>query len=222
MVASYVGEYHKHWDRHLPEFRFALNSAVHESTGVTPAELNLSRSLRGPMDVMPSPRLLTPDEPSYEKTAGLSDLKDFVMGRLTKARQRQKKNYDKRRRDCQYESKDRVWLRSHPYSKAEKAFSAKLAPKWQGPYRVVRVLGPLNYEIVREDTGEDLRTVHVCNIKPCYPSSRQLEAEEHQKRAKEGNEDRVSLCETGKGTPSPALHNQAGSKEQMDSAADQS
>lgn len=36
MIASYVGENHKHWDKHLPEFRFALNSAIHESTGVTP------------------------------------------------------------------------------------------------------------------------------------------------------------------------------------------
>lgn len=42
MVASYVGDNHKHWDKYLPEFRFALNSAVHEFTGVTPAELNLS------------------------------------------------------------------------------------------------------------------------------------------------------------------------------------
>lgn len=42
MIASYVEEKHKAWDKYLPEFRFALNSAVHESTGVTPAELNLS------------------------------------------------------------------------------------------------------------------------------------------------------------------------------------
>lgn len=48
MVASYFGDNHKL----LAEFRFALNSALHESTGVTPAELNIHRSLRGHMDVL--------------------------------------------------------------------------------------------------------------------------------------------------------------------------
>lgn len=45
MIASFIGNNHKHWDKHLPEFRFALNSAINESTGVTPAELNLARPL---------------------------------------------------------------------------------------------------------------------------------------------------------------------------------
>ncbi|GAA6091521.1 butyrophilin subfamily 1 member A1-like isoform X1 [Tachysurus ichikawai] len=38
-MASYVEEQHKQWDKHLTEFRFALNSAVHESTATTPAEV---------------------------------------------------------------------------------------------------------------------------------------------------------------------------------------
>ncbi len=37
MIASYVGSRHKHWDKHLPEFRFALNSAVHESWAQSPS-----------------------------------------------------------------------------------------------------------------------------------------------------------------------------------------
>ncbi len=45
MIASYVDNNHKHWDRHLVDFRFALNSAVHDTTGVSPAELNLGRPL---------------------------------------------------------------------------------------------------------------------------------------------------------------------------------
>ncbi len=27
MISSYVGDNHKHWDKHLPEFRFALESS---------------------------------------------------------------------------------------------------------------------------------------------------------------------------------------------------
>lgn len=99
---------------------------------------------------------------------------------LVKARGKQKKHYDKTRRDVLYEEQDRVWMRSHPYSKAEKAFSAKLAPKWQGPYRIVRRLSPLNYEIVLEESGEVYRVAHVSRLKPCYPTAK--EVEERQRR----------------------------------------
>ncbi len=50
MIASYVGEQHKHWDRWLSEFRFAINSAWHESTGFSPAEIALGRKRKGPME----------------------------------------------------------------------------------------------------------------------------------------------------------------------------
>lgn len=43
MIAFYVGFSHKQW--HLPEFRFALNSVVEESTGIAPAELSLQQPL---------------------------------------------------------------------------------------------------------------------------------------------------------------------------------
>lgn len=77
-----------------------------------------------------------------------------------------------------FEKKDRVWMCTHPYSKAE-TFYLKIAPKWQGPYRIVQKLGPLNNKIVLEDTGEDLRVVHVSRLKPCFLSAQELEAQQH-------------------------------------------
>ncbi|KAL2086044.1 hypothetical protein ACEWY4_017103 [Coilia grayii] len=41
MLSSYVGNQHKLWDMHLPELRFAINTAVQESTSHSPAELRL-------------------------------------------------------------------------------------------------------------------------------------------------------------------------------------
>ena len=72
-------------------------------------------------------------------------------------------------------------MKTHPYSKADKSFMAKLAPRWKGPYRVTRRTGPLNYEIVLEDSGEDLRVANVAQLKPCYPTANELEKQQHRR-----------------------------------------
>lgn len=133
MIASYEGLQHHHWDQQLHEFRFALNSSVQESTGVTPAELNLNRLLRGPLDLELPPQEIAPDNSMYNNIVQLQYLKDLVAKNLYKARLRQKRNYDCIRREFSFKVNERVWMRSHPLSKAERKFSAKLAPKWQGP-----------------------------------------------------------------------------------------
>lgn len=68
-------EKRKNWDRYLPEFRFALNSAVQELTGVTAAELNLGRLLKGPLDAEVSPQLCEPDTPAYATAHQLAEFK---------------------------------------------------------------------------------------------------------------------------------------------------
>lgn len=50
MMASFVGENHREWDKLLAEFRFAINSAPSETTGHSPAELALGRQLKGPLE----------------------------------------------------------------------------------------------------------------------------------------------------------------------------
>lgn len=171
MIASYVEGNHKTLEKYLPEFHFALNSSVHESTGVTPAELNVGRPLKGPMDTEFSPEFCTLNSPAYQKVAELTDLKQFVAKNLQKAKKRQKANYDRYRREQSFNEKDRVWLKTHPYSKLHKSFSSKIAPRWKGPYRMMRKLNPLSYKIVLEDSGEDLRVVNVAQLKPCYPTA---------------------------------------------------
>ncbi|KAL2082518.1 hypothetical protein ACEWY4_022336 [Coilia grayii] len=181
MISSYVGDQHNKWTQYLPEFRFALNSSVHETTGVSPAELQLGRKLRSPMDKLLLGRNPPPDTLRYDVEKRLRDLQEQVAETSKKAKHRQLCNYNKKRREVTYHEKDRVWVRSHPQSCAGRKFSAKLAPKWKGPYRVLKQVGPVNYSLVREDTGEDLCTVHVANIKPCYLTAAELDILEKRK-----------------------------------------
>ena len=46
MMSSFVESDHRNWDKHLPDFRSAYNTAVHSSTRVSPALLNFGREPR--------------------------------------------------------------------------------------------------------------------------------------------------------------------------------
>ena len=58
----------------------------------------------------------------------------------------------------------KVLLKSHPLSNLNKKFSAKLAPRWRGPYIVAAQLSPVTFSIKDEDAGET-RIAHVDQLK---------------------------------------------------------
>ncbi len=161
MMASYVEENHKKWDVYLPEFRFALNSAVQETIGLTPAELHIGRKLQSPMDrILQADIAVHPDTSPYETVHRLKQFQKNAEISSKKARLRQLRNYDKSRREVSYKFQDRVWLRNFPQSSALHHFTAKLAKKWKGPYRVMRKLGPVNYQVVLENTRHSVAWPH--------------------------------------------------------------
>lgn len=45
MIANFVGDYHKDWDKYISLFAYSLRTAVHDSTGNTPAQLFLGHKL---------------------------------------------------------------------------------------------------------------------------------------------------------------------------------
>ncbi len=183
MIAVFVDDNHKKWDQYLPEIRFAMNSAVQETTGMSPAELHLGRKLQGPMDKLLKGEShdLSPDASHYDTVYHLKQLQRRAKENSKKAHQRQLRNYNKNRRDMSFKERERIWMRNFPQSSAKDHFTAKLAPKWKGPYRVIHQMGPVNYKIALESRGEDVRVVHVCNLKPCFPTASELEAQEKRK-----------------------------------------
>lgn len=84
MLASYVDAKHKTWDKFLPEFRFAINTGVHDTTGVTPAELNMGHHLRGPLYAELNPHLTDSDTAAYSTSKHLAELEEFARDNLEK------------------------------------------------------------------------------------------------------------------------------------------
>lgn len=51
-LAKFVSENQRNWDRRVPIFWLAYRSSKHETTGVTPAELDFGRNLSLPLDLL--------------------------------------------------------------------------------------------------------------------------------------------------------------------------
>ena len=129
MIASFVAEDHRTWDVHVAEFQFALNSVDHDAIGFSPAEIIFNRKIIDP---------LGNNIPSMETfdTTYLHKL-ELVRERIKRQQTRNKKFYDKRRREMNVQIGDKVVVKTFYLSNAKKNFSAKLAPRFKGPFEVI-------------------------------------------------------------------------------------
>lgn len=166
MIAAFLKNNHKQWDQWLPEFRFAINTAWHESTGFTPVEIALGWKLKGPLERMIS-RRLSPDHPAYATVERQEALFQVVRENVARAQERQGRYYNCRRKAVSYKVGDHVWVRAFPQSRAEDSYMAKLAPKWKGPAQIKKVLSQVNYLVELTEKAGPF-TVHVANLKPFF------------------------------------------------------
>ncbi|KAL7723898.1 hypothetical protein ACLKA6_013940 [Drosophila palustris] len=90
-----------------------------------------------------------------------------IVCNLQKASKDQGRHYNLRRREWRPSLGSMVLLRQHQLSNAAEGFAAKLAPKFDGPYRVVKFVSPNIVRLARE--GERRRRVaNVMQLKPFF------------------------------------------------------
>lgn len=75
-----------------------------------------------------------------------------VQERIRKAHTRSAHGYNLRRRDDKLRMGQQVWRRNHVLSDATKYFSAKLGPKYVGPFTITNIVSPWTYELL-DHTG---------------------------------------------------------------------
>lgn len=146
MLSSYVRDNHREWDKLLPKVACAIRTAKHESTVRSPYSVNFGREmiLHGNYYKL---RDAAPDATVPSDSPDFDHLFKEVRKRLDKAFERSRRVYNLRRRDVQYQVGDRVWRRSHAVSDAAQYFTAKLAPKFVGPFIVSKKVSPWAYEL---------------------------------------------------------------------------
>lgn len=170
MLQAYCNGQHDTWDTHLSSLRFALNSAVHETTGISPAELTFGVNMTTPLqNNMLHTRGEHTDTSYSEYLRNLNDKLDVIKLQIgqtvQKSKVRQARNYNKRRRLVTYKPGDLVLKREHHLSNAENKFSGKLADRWGGPYSVHAVHNGVTL-VVGEANSTKKYTVHICDVRP--------------------------------------------------------
>lgn len=180
IIAMFVDSNHKTWDERLPEFRFALNTAIAKATKVSPAFLNfgrhpkLAKSLRRKLEDVENPEVVVLDTKLWnDRLKRLHELQDLVIRHVEESQNIQKLEYDKRHKDVTFGEGDEVMRRTQVLSSAEKSFCAKLAPKYEEPARITKVLSDVAYEI-ETNSGRRIPKVHVSDLRPFHKPQRPI------------------------------------------------
>lgn len=167
MLTAYVNDNQRKWAELLPKVACAIRTAVHETTMVTPFFTNFGREHVGSGDQY---NLLVTAGAAPAANAPQRNFEQLfadVRKRLAAAHEKSKRRYNLRRRPVQYQIGEQVYRRNFTLSDASRGFTAKLAPKFVGPFKINKKISPITYELI--DGHGRTGTWHVKDIKAHPP-----------------------------------------------------
>ncbi|KAK8771367.1 hypothetical protein V5799_025390 [Amblyomma americanum] len=171
MLSMYVDVEHKTWDAVLPYVTSAYNTAVQETTQITPFKLVYGRNPTTTLDAM-LPNVT--DEENLDVATYLQraeEARQLARLRIQNQQRTDSRHYNLRRRYVEYQPGDRVWVWT-PIRR--RGLSEKLLRRYFGPYKVIRRIGSLDYEVVPDGISHlqqrraRSEVVHVVRLKPFY------------------------------------------------------
>lgn len=169
MLSSFVGDHQRTWESLLQKVACAIRTSKHVATALTPYFVNFGHEivLRGDHHLDPSFKdvIYAPNSVSERARHDVFlEVYDDVRRRLDRAFDRSRDSYNLRRRDVRLEIGQKVWRRNFPISDAARYFSAKLAPRFLGPFIVSKRLSPWTYEI-RDPDGKSRGVWNIKDLK---------------------------------------------------------
>ena len=173
ILAKLVATNQRDWPEHLPYALAAYRATVHESTNFSPNYLLYGHEIRAPVDLM----LGRPTEDEGQRPLYHEFVEDvsrkmetsyrLVRENLRKAAETRKKRYDLRVKRKEFQQGDWVFYYS------PRKFIGR-SPKWtkmySGPFLVIAVHGPVNYELQRGPRAKPFMA-HVDKMRHFYGST---------------------------------------------------
>ncbi|KAA3460469.1 DNA/RNA polymerases superfamily protein [Gossypium australe] len=143
MLRGCVIDFRGSWEEFLPLAEFAYNNSYQASIRMAPYEALYGRRCRTPTcwTELGERHVLGP-----ELVAELEEKVKVIRARLKEASDRQKSYADLKRKEIEFAVGDRVFLKVSPWKKVMRfGGKAKLSPRFIGPYRVLKRVGPVAY-----------------------------------------------------------------------------
>lgn len=161
MMACYVKGDQKDWDVNMNFVCHAVNTARHEVTGFTPHKL-MFQSEWVESGKLKGIKFEGSEIPEFGDR-GLAiicgekkeKLRKLVQQRLLDAYNKNSKYYNLRRRHVSFVPGQQVFRKNFVQSDKAKSFTAKLAPKYIGPFTVVKQVGTRGYLLSNADGVTD-------------------------------------------------------------------
>uniref|UniRef100_A0A1Y1N3D6 RNA-directed DNA polymerase n=1 Tax=Photinus pyralis TaxID=7054 RepID=A0A1Y1N3D6_PHOPY len=168
LLSTFIKDNHRHWDASLSAIACALRTARHESTQYTPYFTNFGKEHRIRGDSFETD-INTPSSemPTHlgKRIASFQNIASQIVERLKKVHIKNKRDYNLRRRHVEYNIGTKVWRKNKSISDATKNYTAKLTPKYLGPFTIRKKIGYLTYEL-QDSHNKFAGTWHVQDLKP--------------------------------------------------------
>lgn len=163
MLRHYISPTCDDWDEHLYAAEFAINNTVNASTRFTPFYLNYGEHPLTPLSAeIPVKDAVTDAE---TLAARIVDAVKSAKQNLLDAQSRQKAYADLKRRPCSFKVGDEVLL-STKNIKLRVQKATKLLPKYIGPFKILRSVGPVAFELDLPAELRVHRVFHASLLKP--------------------------------------------------------
>lgn len=148
MLKKTIAGENRQWDTMLPYVLFAYHEVPQATVGFSPFELLLGREVQGLMDVLKE-QWIGSEEAETDVITYVTKIRDrmeaakeVVQRNSTKMQAKQKESRKARELNLQVGDKVLLLLPDN---------TSKFLAKWQGPYKIVREVGRVNYEIHMPD-----------------------------------------------------------------------
>ncbi|KAJ9512027.1 hypothetical protein QJQ45_004586 [Haematococcus lacustris] len=171
MLRPYLNHHKTDWDQHLAAVEFAYNSSTHVGTGFSPFYLNYGHHPRTPEALLQPPSTLVPSPAADAFVTTMRSNIDIAKAALQRAVDKQKQQADKHRRHLEFNVGDKVLLSTATLNLKTPSNSAKLQPRYVGPFKVLTKVSPVAYKLDLPTTMRITPTFHISKLRPYLTTS---------------------------------------------------
>ncbi|KAK5775710.1 hypothetical protein PVK06_043642 [Gossypium arboreum] len=155
MLRGCVIDFRGSWEDYLPLAEFAYNNSYQSSIRMAPYEVLYGRRCRTPScwTELGERQVLGP-----ELVADTEEKVKLIRDRLKEASDRKNSYVDLKRKEIEYSVGDMVFLKVSPWKKILRfGKKGKLSPRFIGPYRILKRVGPVAYQL---ELPSELNRIH--------------------------------------------------------------